>query len=259
MAATVVGVIRSTFVTDEDGKIVVAQYNAVTGHVAASARPVGIAASRLAAALHGRRAFQHSRCRLSLTLCAHNSGVFYPGDKAMVACGGEPSATNRDRPAHHRSDRHPHGLPAETPTAPHHRQAARLDGVGPSGLAARDSDSCPRGVLPRWASTVQVRRGTLPGATRILIRPARGISVLTLPQRMWCRCRLRWIAGFAQSCCGTEPVPISDTRPADPTSAYLVQPVIHTRRGALCMPATAALLPPSCRLANSCISTGRAL
>lgn len=90
------------------------------------------------------------------------SGVFYPGDKdgRLRERGGE-LGDERDRPAHSHIDR------IGTPRLPKRRprriidRAARLDGVGLSDLAARDSDlGAPGGVPPQMGlHRVQVRRG----------------------------------------------------------------------------------------------------
>ncbi len=151
------------------------------------------------------------------------SGVFYPGDKdgRLRERGGE-LGDERDRPAHSHIDR------IGTPRLPKRRprriidRAARLDGVGLSDLAARDSDlGAPGACRRRWASTAsRCAVASPPGATRILILArARGISVLDAAATDVVSMPITVIAGFAQSRCGTEPVPISDTPSSRPDSA----------------------------------------
>ncbi len=176
---TVAGVIRSTqLVVDEDGKIVVAQYNVHTGASLSFGATCPYSPRSLASnsASGGRRAFQR-RMQAFGDTCAPAFGVFYPGDKD-VACGARRgSAMNGiGRPFPYRSDRHP--TPAETPTAPHHgagplaSMAARL-----SDLAARDGD-LPRGRAAADGPPPRPRRGIASERhPNTILARARGISV----------------------------------------------------------------------------------
>ena len=163
---TVQGVIRSTFVVDEKGKIEVAQYN-VKRHRPrrqAAARPVGLTPSvRQQQRLGRRRPFQHAEVQALVDAVRLCRRVFHAGhqDLGRRERGGE-LGDERDRPTHAHVDR------LGAPRLPERRpgrvvdRSAGVDRVRLPDVAGRDGDlGAPRRVLlevARQRRQVRARR-----------------------------------------------------------------------------------------------------
>ena len=137
---TVQGVIRSTFVVDEKGKIEVAQYNVkATGHVAKLRRDLAVASAPRASSSSASEVAARSstpRSRLSSMLCACVAGSSTPvtrilaSGKARRELGDE-----RYRPADAHVDRvGPPRLPKRGPRGVVDG-SGRVDGVGLADVA----------------------------------------------------------------------------------------------------------------------------